>query len=366
MVKLAESEPAVSAQAHQFDACPWLLNCLNGTIDLRTGILSPHDPDNLITALVPVDYDPGATCPTWDAFVNRIMAGNVALITFLQRIIGYALTGSVSEQALFFLHGLGANGKSTFLKTILAVLGRDYAKQAAPDVLVENRNRHPTEVADLAGVRFVASIEVSDGKRLAEALVKQLTGGDPMKARHMRQDFFQFDPTFKILLAANHKPVIKGTDHAIWRRIKLIPFTVTIPEAEQDKALDSKLLKELPGILAWAVRGCLDWQRDGLGVPSEVVDTTAAYRAESDVLTPFLDERCVRGEGFRTQAGPLFAAYRDWADANGIRSHDQLTTVSFGRELQARGFDKSTDKSKRLTFYAGLDLLSDPPASSRE
>ena len=317
-VKLAESEGAVSANADQFDANPWLLNCANGVLDLRTGTLRPHNRGDLFTALAPVAYDPAATCPTWDAFLTRIMGGSAELISFLQRVIGYSLTGSVREQVLFFLYGAGANGKSTFLKTILAMLGRDYAKQAAPDVLIESSDRHPTELADLAGVRFVASIEVSEGKRLAEALVKQLTGGDPVKARLMRQDFFQFDPAFKILLAANHKPVVKGTDFAIWRRIKLIPFTVTIPEAEQDKTLGDKLLAELPGILAWAVRGCLAWQRDGLGIPAEVIDATVAYRAESDELAPFLEECCNLGERLQAQAGPLFEAYKKWAEDGGI------------------------------------------------
>lgn len=369
-VKLAESESAVSAEADQFDADPWLFNCANGILDLRSGILRPHNRSDLFTTLAPVAYDPAATCPTWDAFLARIMRDSSELIGFLQRLIGYSLTGSVREQMIFFLYGSGANGKSVFLRTILAMLGRDYAKQAAPDVLIESRDRHPTEVADLAGVRFVASIEVSEGKRLAENLVKQMTGGDPMKARLMRQDFFQFDPQFKICLAANHKPVVKGTDFAIWRRIKLIPFEVTIPEAEQDKTLGDKLLAELPGILAWAVRGCLAWQREGLGIPPAVVDATAAYRAESDELAPFLEECCNQGEKLQAQAGPLFKAYQAWAEANGILTRDQLTNVKFGRQLQERGFDKYKDPSSRQTFYTGLELVQKPPekpaASSRE
>jgi putative DNA primase/helicase len=355
-VKLAESEPSVSATSEDFDADPWLLNCANGTIDLRTGELRPHTRGDLLTRLAPVPYDPTAICPTWDAFLTHIMGGNADMLGFLQRAVGYSLTGSVQEQCLFFPYGGGANGKSTFLKAILSMLGRDYAKQAAPELLTVGQDRHPTELADLAGVRFVASIEVAEGKRLAEALVKQLTGGDPVKARLMRQDFFQFDPAFKIWLAANHKPVVKGTDFAIWRRIRLIPFTVTIPEAEQDKRLGDKLHAELAGILAWAVRGCLAWQRDGLGVPATVTAATEAYRAESDELAGFLEERIDLEERGQEQAGPLYRAYHDWAEANGLKDKDILTNVKFGRQLTERGFDKYKDPSTKTYFYTGLTL----------
>lgn len=355
-VALAESEPAVSVRSDGFDANPWLLNCNNGTVDLRTGTLRPHAREDLLTRLAPVAYDPAAACPTWDAFLIHIMAGDAEMVRFLQRSVGYSLTGSVQEQCLFFPYGGGANGKSTFLKALLSMMGRDYATQAAPDLLTIGRDRHPTELADLAGVRFVASIEVADGKRLAEALVKQLTGGDPVKARLMRQDFFQFDPTFKIWLAANHKPIIQGTDLAIWRRIRLIPFTVTIPEAEQDKRLGDKLLAELPGILAWAVRGCLAWQHDGLGVPAAVTAATEAYRAESDQLAAFLEECIDLDPTGQEQAGPLYQAYKTWTEANGLGPRDILTNVRFGRALEERGFDKYKDPGGRHTFYAGLTI----------
>ena len=355
-VKLAESEPTVSARAEDFDADPWLLNCENGALDLRTGQLRPHARGDLLTRLAPVAYDPAAICPTWDAFLTHIMGGSADMLGFLQRAVGYSLTGSVQEQCLFFPYGGGANGKSTFLKAILSMLGKDYAKQAAPELLTVGQDRHPTELADLAGVRFVASIEVAEGKRLAEALVKQLTGGDPVKARLMRQDFFQFDPAFKIWLAANHKPVVKGTDFAIWRRVKLIPFTVTIPEAEQDKRLGDKLQAELAGILAWAVRGCLAWQRDGLGVPSAVIAATEAYRAESDELAGFLLECTDQDERGQEQAGPLYAAYDAWAKANGLTERDKLSAIRFGRRLLERGFDKYTDPSTRKTYFTGLAL----------
>ncbi len=358
MIKLAESEPTVTARVDQFDADQWLLNCANGTVDLRTGTLSPHRRQDLLTKLAPVTYDPDATCPTWEAFLSRIMGGNVELIDFLQRAVGYSLTGSVVEQALLFLYGNGANGKSTFLKAILSMLGKDYAKQAAPELLtLSGGDRHPTELADLAGVRFVASVEVTEGRRMAETLVKQLTGGDPVKARLMRQDFFEYDPTFKIWLAANHKPIIKGTDDGIWRRIKLVPFTVTIPEAERDQHLGEKLEAEYPGILAWAVRGCLRWQREGLKYPQAVKEATNTYRAESDALAAFLADRTVTGADKQVSAGDAYKAYQEWAVANGLAPRDILSNVMFSRSMDERGFDSYKDNRTRQKLYIGLGLL---------
>ena len=251
----AQSEPGVPILPDDLDRDPMLMNVQNGTIDLRTGRLLPHNRDDLITKIAPVSYDPAAQCPLWMRFLDRIMAGDQALIGYLQRVVGYCLTGDVREQLLWFLHGSGANGKSTFLRVLLDILG-DYAIQAVSELLmVKAHESHPTERADLFGRRLVCTIETEEGKRMAEALMKQLTGGDKIKARKLYQDFFAFNPTHKILLAANHKPIFRGTDHAVWRRIKLVPFAVTIPETERDKALPEKLKRELPGILAWAVAG---------------------------------------------------------------------------------------------------------------
>lgn len=370
MVKLAESEELTATRADLFDAQPWLLNVANGTLDLRTGTLRAHDRADMLTKCSPVAYHPSAICPRWLAFLDRIMGGDPkdtkaedrkkGLISFLQRVVGYCLTGDVSEQSLFFLHGAGQNGKSTFLRTILAMLGRDYAMQAAADVLITGKDRHPTELADLAGARLVASIEVEEGKRLAEALVKQLTGGDPVKARFMRCDFFQFDPTFKLLMAANHKPAIRGTDFAIWRRVKLIPFTVVIPDDEKDPHLGEKLLGELPGILAWAVAGCLAWQGDGLQVPAAVKEATEAYRAEQDLLGSFLAE-CTE-KGGQAQAGPLFSAYLEWAR---LPKEQEPTRAAFGKLLKERGYDKYTDDHTRRTYYMGLTLQPNADAKTQ-
>lgn len=354
MVDLARSEPGIPIQPDEFDMHPMLLNVLNGTIDLRTGELRSPRREDLITALAPVPYDPAATCPIFDRFIARIMANNDALQNFIQRVIGYCLTADVSEQMLAFAYGMGANGKSTLIKVLLAMLGKDYATQAAPELLLTG-DRHPAELADLRGLRFVAAIEVEDGKRMAEGLVKQMTGGDVLKARFMRENFFSFEPTFKLLLAANHKPTIRGTDHAIWRRIRMIPFTVTIPDDEKDPHLSDKLRDELPGILAWAVRGCLAWQQNGLTPPAEVTAATQEYRDEMDVLARWLEERTLQQVGVETQAKYLHADYMVWCRDN---NEFALNTTRFGRALAERpGIDKYKHPSSKVIFYTGIGLL---------
>jgi putative DNA primase/helicase len=352
-LELMKSEPGVPLLPGDLDQDPFLLNVLNGTLDLRTGHLLPHRRERLLTKLAPVSYDPGAACPLWLRFLDRIMDGNRDLVTYLQRVVGYALTGDVSEQALWFLYGVGANGKSTFLTTILALLG-DYAMQAVSELLmVKAHEAHPTERADLFGRRFVATIETEAGKRLAEALMKQMTGGDRVRARKMHKDFFEFAPTHKILLAANHKPVIRGTDHAVWRRIKLVPFTVTIPDEEKDKALPEKLKGELPGILAWAVRGCLDWQTYGLGEPEDVRQATDAYRAEQDLVAAFVAECCFTHPSARATPTALYNAYCAW-------SGDKLLTQrAFGDRLEGLGFGRDRTNSGR--FHRGLGVRVDDP-----
>jgi putative DNA primase/helicase len=347
-VEMVKSEPGVPALPADLDRDPFAFNVSNGTLDLRTGRLRPHRREDLITKLAPVAFDPDAACPLWQKFLNRIMDGNADLITYLRRVVGYGLTGDVSEQVLWFFHGAGANGKSTFLLTVLALLG-DYAMQAVAELLMAKVSEsHPTERADLFGRRFVATIETEEGKRLAEALMKQLTGGDRIRARRMRKDFFEFSPTHKIVLAANHKPVIRGTDRGVWRRIKLVPFTVTIPDAEKDKDLPEKLKAELPGILAWAVRGCLDWQKFGLGEPEEVRAATDAYRAEQDTIAAFIGECLFVHPSAKAKAAALFDEYVKW-------SGDRLMTqTEFGKRFSARGFERK--KGASGWFYHGVGI----------
>lgn len=348
---LAESE--VPILVSQLDANPMLLNVENGTIDLTTGKRREHHREDYLTKLAPVHYDPNATCDFWHSFLDRIMNGNRELIAFLQRAVGYSLTADVSEQVLFFLYGTGANGKSTFLEATINLLG-DYAKNAEPDILMLRWHEvHPTGVADLMGARFVATVEAGEGRRLHEVKVKQLTGGDTLKARFMRQDFFSFKPTHKIFLAANHKPVIRGTDHAIWRRMRLIPFEVTIPEQERIPfgKLMATFQKEAAGILAWAVKGCLDWQANGLGTPEAVKVATEAYRNEMDIIGDFLDEHCILGEGYIAKASNLYAAYKAWCEASGEMP---LSQKAFGGRLTERGFTR--ERRRDAHYWMGIGV----------
>jgi putative DNA primase/helicase len=351
MIELAKSEVPVTPGL--LDADPWLFNVENGTLDLRTGGLREHRRDDFITKIAPVEYDPSTSAPTWQAALERVLP-NPEIRAFFKRLCGYALTGDTSEHILLMLYGTGANGKSTVLNALLDTFG-DYGTQAAPDLLVAKKGAHPTELADLFGMRLVSSIEVEDGRRLAESLVKQLTGGDRIKARRMRQDFWEFSPTHKVFMAVNHKPTVRGTDNAIWRRIRLIPFTETIPPAEQDKKLRGKLRTERAGILAWAVEGCLEWQRKGLQAPDEVRKATVEYRAEMDVLGAFLNECCEKGAEHSAPAKDLYEAYRLWCDENGERYETQRR---FAGQLKDRGtFERRRSGPNGSYQWHGLRLL---------
>ena len=351
MLRLAQSETGIPILPEDMDCDHFLLTVLNGTIDLRTGQIRPHDQRDVITKLAPVAFDTDATCPTFLRFLEQVLPDEGVRI-FMQRYVGYSLTSDTSAQCLAFLYGSGANGKSTLLTLIRTLLG-DYAKHAAPDLLMQRQNdRHTTELADLFGARLVTSVEVDEGKRLAEVLIKQMTGGDPMKGRFLFKDFFEWMPTHKLLLAANHKPEIRGTDHAIWRRIHLVPFTVTIPLGERDEALPAKLLAEGAGILQWALRGCLDWQQDGLRVPDTVRAATEGYRQEQDILARFLESATIRDPQAWVTAAALYGAYLAWCKKE---NEAAITQTAFGRRMGEYGY--ASDKgSKGARVWRGLRL----------
>tara|TARA_R110002110_G_scaffold1039_1_gene4071 strand:+ start:1151 stop:3625 length:2475 start_codon:yes stop_codon:yes gene_type:complete len=367
MVTLASSEAGMSVPVGNFDKDHWKLNTANGTIDLTTGQLLPFARKDLITKICPVEYNPNADSPIWDNFLHEILQGRLDLISFLYRYLGYSLTGSVREQKLLFCYGTGANGKSTFLNTVQHMMGT-YAKQAAPELLVASKSgRHPTEVADLMGARMVVSAEIDRGRSLAEASIKQMTGGDPIKARYMKQDFFEFLPTHKLWLAANHKPIIKGNDEGIWRRVLLVPFEVNIPEAKQDKNLESKLLGELPGILNRVVAGCLDWQRNGLNIPLSVKRATQEYREELDLMKPFFDDRCDVNENHSINPKNLYNAYIDWCEDNHAYP---MKTSFFNMLMRERSFKqgKPCKKGSATTYrpWLGIKLRDEAPVSPKD
>lgn len=351
LLNRARYEADVIGKSSDFDLNPWQLNVRNGTLNLRTGKLEPHARTDLITKLAPVAFNPDATCPSWDLFLEQITGRDAPLLRFIRQIVGYALTGDTREQCLFMLYGTGANGKSTFIEVINALLG-DYARQADFTTFAVRKGESPrNDVARLAGARFVAATETESGQHLSEVVVKQLTGGDTVTARFLHREFFEFKPAFKVFVATNHKPVVRNTDEGIWRRMRLIPFTTTIAPERRDKGLKEKLLEELPGILAWAVRGCLDWQEHGLNVPERVRRATSGYRSEMDVIAAFIEDECEQRAPARVSPSELYNAYRLWCDMNGERS---LAQRRFSQELEARGFSRA--KSNGARTIRGLEL----------
>jgi len=350
VVALARTDRRQAATTAQWDANPWLLGTPGGTIDLRIGELMPARQGDYITKIsgvTPAREAPDKSCPLWLGFLDRVTAGNKDLQTFLQRVCGYCLTGVTTEDSLFFLHGLGANGKSVFLRTVSAVAA-DYHKTASMEMFtVTHSERHPTDLAMLRGARLVTAVETEEGKRWDESKLKALTGGDPIAARFMRQDFFEYIPQFKLLIAGNHKPAFRNVDEAIRRRVKLCPFTVTIPEAERDQQLSAKLKTEWPGILRWMIEGCLAWQHDGLKPPAAVTEATDSYLTGQDDLQQFIDDACVTGRNESDTSAHLWDGWTDWAEDH----HEQVGSQRrFSGRLQDKGFanDKSGKGGTRI------------------
>jgi putative DNA primase/helicase len=357
MIALAESEAAIVVPLVALDADPLLLNVLNGTLDFRTGELYAHRREDLISKLAPVSYEGGATCPKFDAFLERIQP-DAGARTFLQRILGYSLFAGNPEQVISLFIGSGANGKTTLVNVLRRVLG-DYAAAAdATTLLAGNETVGPRpDLTRLRAVRVLFVSEVGVGRNLDESLVKALTGGDPLVARTHHREPIEFVPHFTPFLAANHTPVIRDTSHGMWRRIRVVPFPVTIPPAEQDFNLVEDLAEQASGILEWLVQGWLASWRDGLGTTDAVGDATAAYREQSDALAGFLAERCVVDPGVSCLVDNLYGAYRSWADAAGEKA---ASARRFRQWIAERGFH--LDRTGRTRFWIGLDLrIADDP-----
>ena len=330
-----------------------IINAPNGMINLKTGALMPHDPELYITKILSAEYTDHADCPQWVSFLNDIFNGDEELIRYVQKAVGYSLTGSTAEQCVFFLYGTGRNGKSTFLEVLREMMG-GYITNIQPETIMVRSgsgNTANSDIARLKGARLVTTVEPNEGMRLNEGLLKQLTGDDVVTARKLYSDEFEFKPEFKLWMATNHKPIIRGTDTGIWRRIHLIPFTVQIPEAKIDRKLPYKLKSELPAILKWAIDGCMMWQREGLGMPAAVLQSVNEYRREMDVISTFIDACCVVDEGESVNANKLFAVYSQWCDQY---CEYRMSSTKFGMEMSKR-FNKIRNSAGRM--YMGINVV---------
>lgn len=349
----------------QFDRDPWLLNVQNGTVDLRTGLLRPHVSTDWLTQLAPVLYDPRATCPRWLQFLDEVFGGSQELVDFLHRLVGYSVSGDTSVHGLYVLWGSGSNGKSTLIATLLAMLGTDYAKSLQPELLLAGAMKDSSaqeQIADLAGCRLAAMQETDRRKKLAEATVKALTSSDEIVAVRKFEHTFRFRPTHKAWFATNHRPEISGSDHGIWRRIYLIPFTQTFTGPQMDPTLPGQLLAELPGILTWAVQGCLEYRRRGsLEPPEEVQRATQEYQREEDLVGRFLEECCCFEPGASTAVGDLTKAFADWLEEAGER---RRRTSDLWDALTQRGCERTRRGSGKMgtqqRAWSGVALTSGP------
>ena len=315
--RLARADRRLAASIDQWDADKWLLNTPGGVVDLRTGRLEPHRPHQYLTKIVAVASDASCPTPLWMNFIDRITGGDTQLGAFLARVLGYALTGTTDEHAIFFNYGTGANGKSVLTRTAAGIFGAYHVTAPIETFTASKNDRHPTDLASLRGARLVTATETEEGRRWAESRIKTLSGGDKIAARFMRQDFFEYEPQFKLLIAGNHKPALRAVDEAIRRRFHLIPFTVTIPPDERDPELTERLRSEWPGILNWIIEGCLEWQARGLDPPEAVRAATAAYLDSEDAIAVWIDECGERDPSAWESSANLFASWKTWAEKAG-------------------------------------------------
>jgi putative DNA primase/helicase len=361
LLSQAQSEPGLAVSIDQLDRNEWLINAGNGTVDLRTAELRPHRADDLITAYTPVEYHPEAKSTLWDYTVNSIFEGRKAVRDYVQRGLGYSLTGNQDEQVVFFSHGGGNEGKSTFLGAAGDTLGLDYATEIEPQVFMVSKtqgNAGPNEgIAKLYRKRLALSTEVEDGQRLSVSLIKRMTGGEKLHHEKKFEHGFEFTPTHKLWLSGNHKPVITDTTLSIWRRVKFIAFTVVIPAEKRIKDLRTQLKakEHQEAILAWLVKGCLDWQKNGLREPSEVITATEGYREEMDLLVDFIAEHCVIQASASITVSDLYKAYKTWADQNDTPA---LGKIKFGTRLTEKGISKGRGNYNK-PIWRGIRLLAD-------
>ncbi|RPI97498.1 MAG: DNA primase, partial [Spirochaetales bacterium] len=357
MIECAKSQLPILPE--MLDRDRWKLNCLNGIVDLKTGLMSPSCQTEYMTRATTVNYRLDAKCPRWDAFLSKIFQGNAGLIEYVQKVIGYCLTGSVAERCFFILHGKGQNGKTTLVETIKHILS-DYAKTAGPETVMKKQGDEGirNDIARLQSARLVSVSETQKGRALDENSIKLMSGNDRLTARFLHAEFFEFDPQFKILLYTNHKPRVSGDDPALWKRMRLIPFDYQITDAEKiDGFQDILISEEAEGILAWAVEGCLKWQRDGLLNPDEVTRATEEYKGGEDTVGQFLKAACyvdIKNRNLSIKGSELLDRFHTWSGSNKLYSrafYEILATHNIARDDRRDGI-----------YLIGVALASDEPA----
>lgn len=350
MIALAQSDPRIQIDVTDLDSDPMKLNLSNGTLDLRTKELTEHFRKDMITKISPVSYDLHATCPLFFRFIDRITDGNIALQNYIKKIAGYCLTGITDEQVIFVFIGDGANGKSTLLEIMRKILG-NYARHVQSSSFLAGSKAIRNDIARLNGARFVSAVEMGNNSTIDEALIKQMTGGDPITVRFLYREYFELKPSFKLLIAMNQEPNIRGVDHGIWRRLRIVPFDVTISDDELDRNLLQKLVGEMPGILNWMVQGCLEWQSEGIAVPSEISLRTQMLKRELDVIGLFLTDCIVPDAEGTITLKLMFELYTSWCLENAC---DAMTKKSFGIYMKRKNLTQG--KSDGVRFWRHLSM----------
>ncbi|MBA7532850.1 hypothetical protein ES705_25080 [subsurface metagenome] len=351
MTDLATS--TLPAVPDDFDQDIYILNLKNGTMDLNTLEFREHRPEDMLTKIARVNYEPGADCPKWLAFLDKVFEGKEDITEYIRTSLGYSLTGDIGEQCLYIFYGIAFNGKSTFINVIQEILG-DYAINTPFETFLTRRGEHiPNDIARMKGARFVNAIEAGEGRGFNEELLKRLTGRDKVTARFLRQEFFEFHPTCKLWLAANHKPTVKEFSPAYWGRIRLIPFKLTIPEEERIPHYENILLKEKEGIFNWMLEGCKRWKEEGLKVPEEIKEATEQYKDQMDIMAEFIEECCIENRLAQATTKKLYIAYKDWCEES---KEKEINKRAFGRRLEERGYKTLRIGQNRDRGWGGIDL----------
>ena len=350
VLEQAQSLVGIDADAIEFDSDPWLLNCRNGTVDLRTGELLNHNREHIITKLCPMRFNPDAKCPRYMQTLNEAFLGDEELIYYWQWIMGYALTGDTTHQCFFILYGSGSNGKTTLLVAFKEVLGPDFSCEINPEALLKNRGGYSSEIANLRGLRFVTCMETGQGRRLNESLIKALTGGDAIQARHLYQEPFEFTPQMKLFFGTNHRPTIRDDSLGMWRRVRLIPFEAKFEGEDCEQDLAEILRTEREGIFALAVRGAMRTADGEPPLPDKVKAATQTYQSDEDTLAQFLENECEFWEQAWTSNGNLYRAWNAFMGGKGG------TQIAFGKRLRDRGFE-TKDGSRHVKGWQGISLV---------